>query len=196
MARLIGIQTFRKFPESRHNGDSWGGEQNVYKVVKRLQRLEPFHAHSEGLVLQELGVCFTLIEMARLLADHCEAEMPSAAGKPPLRANFNNCLRTVSQHVGWLLLQQSAALSTKVDSILRNMDGCRRRERPIRYYVRVTHRPDDRCGSSNKKRLADRLPNRECRPPSLNECHWARPGAAYTPIRSRQVGLRQARSPV
>ena len=77
--------------------------------------------------------------------------MPSAAGKPPLRANFNNSLRTVSQHVEWLLLQQSAALSTTVDSILRSMDCCRQRERPNRSYPRVSRRPDDRWRPSKKK---------------------------------------------
>ena len=128
----------------------WGVEEH-YKVVKRLLRLEPFHGQSEDLVLQELWACFTLIAMTRLFASHCEAEMPSAAGKPPLRANFNNSLRTVSQHVEWLLLQQSAALSTTVDSILRSMDCCRQRERPNRSYPRVTRRPDDRWRPSKKK---------------------------------------------
>ena len=128
----------------------WGVEEH-YKVVKRLLRLEPFHGQSEDLVLQELWACFTLIAMTRLFANHCEAEMPSAAGKPPLRANFNNSLRTVSQHIEWLLLQQSAALSTMVDSILRSMDCCRQRERPNRSYPRVTRRPDDRWRPSKKK---------------------------------------------
>ena len=128
----------------------WGVEEH-YKVVKRLLRLEPFHGQSEDLVLQELWACCTLIAMTRLFANHCEAEMPSAAGKPPLRANFNNSLRTVSQHVEWLLLQQSAALSTTVDSILRSMDCCRQRERPNRSYPRVSRRPDDRWRPSKKK---------------------------------------------
>ena len=128
----------------------WGVEEH-YKLVKRLLRLEPFHGQSEDLVLQQLWACFTLIAMTRLFANHCEAEMPSAAGKPPLRANFNNSLRTVSQHVEWLLLQQSAALSTTVDSILRSMDCCRQRERPNRSYPRVTRRPDDRWRPSKKK---------------------------------------------
>ena len=128
----------------------WGVEEH-YKVVKRLLRSEPFHGQSEDLVLQELWACFTLIAMTRLFANHCEAEMPSAAGKPPLRANFNNSLRTVSQHVEWLLLQQSAALSTTVDSILRGMDCCRQRERPNRSYPRVSRRPDDRWRPSKKK---------------------------------------------
>ena len=128
----------------------WGVEEH-YKVVKRLLRLEPFHGQSEDLVLQELWACCTLIAMTRLFANHCEAEMPSAAGKPPLRANFNNSLRTVSQHVEWLLLQQSAALSTTVDSILRSMDCCRQRERPNRSYPRVSRRPDDRRRPSKKK---------------------------------------------
>ena len=128
----------------------WGVEEH-YKVVKRLLRLEPFHGQSEDLVLQELWACFTLIAMTRLFSNHCEAEMPSAAGKPPLRANFNNSLRTVSQHVEWLLLQQSAALSTTVDSILRSMDCCRQRERPNRSYPRVTRRPDDRWRPTKKK---------------------------------------------
>ena len=128
----------------------WGVEEH-YKVVKRLLRLEPFHGQSEDLVLQQLWACFTLIAMTRLFSNHCEAEMPSAAGKPPLRANFNNSLRTVSQHVEWLLLQQSAALSTTVDSILRSMDCCRQRERPNRSYPRVTRRPDDRWRPSKKK---------------------------------------------
>ena len=128
----------------------WGVEEH-YKVVKRLLRLEPFHGQSEDLVLQELWACFTLIAMTRLFSNHCEAEMPSAAGKPPLRANSNNSLRTVSQHVEWLLLQQSAALSTTVDSILRSMDCCRQRERPNRSYPRVTRRPDDRWRPSKKK---------------------------------------------
>ena len=128
----------------------WGVEEH-YKVVKRLLRLEPFHGQSEDLVLQQLWACFTLIAMTRLFANHCEAEMPSAAGKPPLRANSNNSLRTVSQHVEWLLLQQSAALSTTVDSILRSMDCCRQRERPNRSYPRVTRRPDDRWRPSKKK---------------------------------------------
>ena len=128
----------------------WGVEEH-YKVVKRLLRLEPFHGQSEDLVLQQLWACFTLIAMTRLFSNHCEAEMPSAAGKPPLRTNFNNSLRTVSQHVEWLLLQQSAALSTTVDSILRSMDCCRQRERPNRSYPRVTRRPDDRWRPSKKK---------------------------------------------
>jgi hypothetical protein len=128
----------------------WGVEEH-YKVVKRLLRSEPFHGQSEDLVLQELWACCTLIAMTRLFANHCEAEMPSAAGKPPLRANFNNSLRTVSQHVEWLLLQQSAALSTTVDSILRSMDCCRQRERPNRSYPRVSRRPDDRWRPSKKK---------------------------------------------
>ena len=128
----------------------WGVEEH-YKVVKRLLRLEPFHGQSEDLLLQELWACCTLIAMTRLFANHCEAEMPSAAGKPPLRANFNNSLRTVSQHVEWLLLQQSAALSTTVDSILRSMDCCRQRERPNRSYPRVSRRPDDRWRPSKKK---------------------------------------------
>ena len=128
----------------------WGVEEH-YKLVKRLLRLEPFHGQSEDLVLQQLWACFTLIAMTRLFASHCEAEMPSAAGKPPLRANFNNSLRTVSQHIEWLLLQQSAALSTTVDSILRSMDCCRQRERPNRSYPRVTRRPDDRWRPSKKK---------------------------------------------
>ena len=128
----------------------WGVEEH-YKLVKRLLRLEPFHGQSEDLVLQQLWACFTLIAMTRLFANHCEAEMPSAAGKPPLRANFNNSLRTVSQHIEWLLLQQSAALSTTVDSILRSMDCCRQRERPNRSYPRVTRRPDDRWRPSKKK---------------------------------------------
>ena len=128
----------------------WGVQEH-YKLVKRLLRLEPFHGQSEDLVLQELWACFTLVAMTRLFANHCEAEMPSAAGKPPLRANFNNSLRTVSQHVEWLLLQQSAALSTTVDAILRGMDCCRQRERPNRSYPRVSRRPDDRWRSTKKK---------------------------------------------
>ena len=121
------------------------------KVVKRLLRPEPFHGQSEDLVLQELRACFSLIAMPRLVAGHCEAEMPSAAGKPPLRTHFNSSLRTVSQHVEWLLLKQSASLSTTAESILRSLDGCRQRERPNRSYPRVTRRPDDRWRSSKKK---------------------------------------------
>ena len=75
----------------------WGVEEHC-KVVKRSLCLEPFHGQSEDLVLQELRACFTLIAMTRLFANHCEAGMPPAAGQPPLRANFNNSLRTVSQH--------------------------------------------------------------------------------------------------
>ena len=36
--------------------------------------------------------------------------MRSLAGKPPLRADCNHSLRTVSQPVEWLLLRQSAAI--------------------------------------------------------------------------------------
>ena len=92
-----------------------------------------------------------LIAKTRLFANHCEAGMPPAAGQPPVRANFNNSLRTVSQHVEWLLLQQSAALSTTVDSILRSMDCCHQRERPNRSYPCVTRRPDDPRRPSKKK---------------------------------------------
>ena len=55
-------------------------------------------------------------------------------GKPALRANFSHSLRTAKQHVEWLLLQQSVALSTTVKSILRRMDCCCQRERPNRSY--------------------------------------------------------------
>ena len=75
----------------------------------------------------------------------------SAAGKPPLLADFSHSLRRTSQLFEWLLLLQSAALSTKVESILRSMDCCCQRERPDRSYPRVTRRPDDRCRSSKKK---------------------------------------------
>ena len=135
-------------PTSTMRAGAW---KSTTRSSKRLLRSEPFHGQSEDLVLQELWACFTLIAMTRLFANHCEAEMPSAAGKPPLRANFNNSLRTVSQHVEWLLLQQSAALSTTVDSILRSMDCCRQRERPNRSYPRVSRRPDDRWRPSKKK---------------------------------------------
>ena len=78
--------------------------------------------------------------------------MPSAAGKLPLRANFNHNLRTASQPVEWPLVQQSAALRTTVKSILRSMDCCRQHERPNRsHHPRVTRRPDDRWRSTKKK---------------------------------------------
>ena len=85
------------------------------------------------------------------LANHCEAEMPSTAGKPSLRVNFNNSLRTVSRNVEWLLLQQSAALSTTVDSILCSVDSFRQPERLKRPYPRVVRHPYDHGRSGKKK---------------------------------------------
>ena len=116
--------------------------------MQEMARL--FRGQSEDWVLQELWAYFSLIAMTRLFANHCEAEMPSAADKPPLRAHFNNSLRTVGQHVEWLLPEQSAALSTTVDSILRGMDCCRQGELPNRSYPRATRRPDDSWRFSKK----------------------------------------------
>lgn len=84
-------------------------------------------------------------------ANHCEAEMPSTASKPSLRANFNHSLRTISRNVEWLLLRPSTALSTTVDSILRSMDCFGGPERPNRSYPRVMRRPKDRLQSGEKK---------------------------------------------
>ena len=77
--------------------------------------------------------------------------MPSAAGKPPLRAHSNHSLRPVSQHLEWLLPQQSAGLSTTVECIVRSRDCRRQRERPHRSYPRAPRRPGDPGRFSKKK---------------------------------------------
>ena len=120
-------------------------------VAAVQETLRVFRGQSADSVPEDLRAVFRLMARTWLPAIHCEAARLSAAGKPPPRPHFNHSLRTVSPSVEWLLPQQSAALTTTVESILHGMDGCRQRERPNRSYPRVTRRPDDRWRSSKKK---------------------------------------------
>ena len=131
----------------------WGIEE-LYKVVKRLVGLEPFHAQSERGVRQELWAACSLIAMARLFTNHAEQDFRSEAGKPPLQANFRNSLRTVGQHLEGLLLQYSATLGDTVHTILDSIAHCRQRQRPHRSYPRVSRRSDDRFRPRKKNMSA------------------------------------------
>ena len=120
------------------------------QVAAVRETVRGFRGQSENWVPEDLRAGFRLRALTWLSAIHCEAERLSAVGKPLPRAHFNHSLRTVSPPVEWLLLRQSAAASTTVESILHGMDGCRQRERPNRSYPRVTSRPDARWRSSKK----------------------------------------------
>ena len=127
----------------------WGVEEG-YKVVKRLLRVEPFHAQTERGVLQELWAACSLMAMARLFTNHAEAGFHSEAGKPPQRANFRNSLRSVGGALETLLLQYTATLHVTVQTLIDSISTCRQRERPHRSYPRLSRRPDDRWRPSKK----------------------------------------------
>ena len=119
-------------------------------VAAVQETVRVFRGQSEDWVPEDLRAGLRLMARTWLPAIHCEAARLSAAGKPPPQAHCNHGLRTFSPSVEWLLPQQSAALSTAVESVLHGMDGGRQREHPNRSYPRDTRRPDDRWRSSKK----------------------------------------------
>ena len=61
------------------------GVEEMYKVVKRMVGLEPFHGQSERGARQELSAGCILTTMARLFTNYAEQDFRSEAGKPPCR---------------------------------------------------------------------------------------------------------------
>ena len=127
----------------------WGIEE-LYKISKQMLAVEAFHSRSERGVKQELFAHFTLIAMTRLFTNHAEASFRSEAGKPPLRANFQNAMRTMARNVAGLLLQYSTTLSQTVSSMLASIAHCRHRQRPGRAYPRQSRKPASKWRSSSR----------------------------------------------
>ena len=121
----------------------WSVEE-LYKVSKELLEIEGFHSRSERTVKQELYAHFTLVAMARLFASHCERQFESragAAGRLPLRANFNHSLGAVEREMEALLLHQAPQLRDTLNRVLEHAARSPQRERPGRSYPRRSRRP-------------------------------------------------------
>ena len=98
---LLGAVPLRQLPDRSRDAasdisslyrDRWSIEE-LYKASKGLHL--QFHSRSERGVKQELDANLTLVLLARLAANRCEAEAetaPSTDDKdpPPLHANFRN----------------------------------------------------------------------------------------------------------
>ena len=101
------------------------GRGKALPVRQEMAALGALSRQCEYCVLRALWACLTLITIIQPLGQ-------------PLRGRE------------WLRLQQTAALSTTLDSVLGSLDCCRQRGRPNLSFPRVTCRPD-RSRSSKKK---------------------------------------------
>ena len=134
----------------------WSIEE-LYKISKRLLRVEQFHGRSERTVKQELYAHFTLIALTRLFANRSEEDFraaPDGHGRPGLQANFQHSLRTVARHLEGLFLQHTALLDKTVQRILEGIAGCRKRRHPGRSYSRRSRKPTSKW--RNRKATATR----------------------------------------
>ena len=121
----------------------WGIEE-LYKISKQLMSIEDFHGQSERGVKQELFAHFVLITLTRIFSNHSEARFNShstADAKPPTKANFKNCLITVSRNIESLLLQQANLLSETINHIVASISSCRQKLRPNRSCERRSRKP-------------------------------------------------------
>jgi len=109
-------------------------------------KVEDFHSHSERGVKQELFAHFVLITLTRIFANHSENGFNSnrAANddaRLELKANFKNCLLTVSRQIEALLLQQTSLMTKTVNTIIASIGTCRQKLRPNRSYARCSRKP-------------------------------------------------------
>ena len=130
--------------------DRWSIEE-LYKASKGLHL--QFRSRSERGVKQELYANLTLVLLARLFTNRCEAEAeaaPSADDRdaPPLQANFRNALWQVGRQVETMLMMQRSFLVEGLTRIVAGISPTLRRERPGRSYPRRSMKPRSKWQSS------------------------------------------------
>ena len=120
----------------------WGVEE-LYKISKQLIKVEQFHAHSERGVKQELFAHFVLITLTRRFANHTEDGFNANrnANEHAVRANFKNCLSTMSRQLEALLLKQANLLTKTLSTIIASIRTSRQKLRPNRSYPRCSRAP-------------------------------------------------------
>ena len=130
----------------------WGVEE-LYKISKQLMKVEQFHAHSERGVKQELFAHFVLITLTRLFANHTEDgfNANSNADEHAVRANFKNCLSTMSRQLEALLLKQADLLTETLSTIIASISTCRQKLRPNRSYPRCSRAPVGKWLATKKR---------------------------------------------
>jgi len=130
----------------------WGVEE-LYKISKQLMKVEQFHAHSERGVKQELFAHFVLITLTRLFANHTEDgfNANSNTDEHVVRANFKNCLSTMSRQLEALLLKQADLLTETLRTIIASIRTCRQKLRPNRSYPRCSRAPVGKWLATKKR---------------------------------------------
>ena len=129
----------------------WGIEE-LYKVSKRLTKIEPFHAHTERGVRQELFAHFTVIALTRSLGNHVEEVIGECRpDEAQIQVNFKHALATVARRFEALILGHTQLVAETVSGLLNSFSECLAKARPGRSYERKSKRPDDRFRSSKRK---------------------------------------------
>lgn len=146
------------------------GDEERYKVSKRLFLIEDFHAKIERGVKQELFAQFVLITLNRLFANWADRDLnPHALSCEPLappgsstagagtvamrtlKTNFTHCLHVCARSLEdllWLHGRIQTVVQRTVDSIVSHDQ----RVRPGRSYPRISMKPESKWHPPKKNR--------------------------------------------
>ncbi len=129
----------------------WGIEE-LYKVSKRLIKVEQFHAQTERGVRQELFAHFTVVALTRSLGNQVQEVIGGCvADEAQIQVNFKHALATVARRFEALILGHAQMVAETVSCLLKSFSECIAKARPGRSYARKSKRPDDRFRSSKGK---------------------------------------------